>query len=51
MSDVPLLVGAPGVGQTSGGELYGGDDPPPVGSYPQTQSYSGLLDVSGGQQE
>jgi hypothetical protein len=50
-TDIPLLPGPPGVGQTSGGI----NDPNnyffDVGSYPAVQSPWGLLDASGGVSE
>jgi len=51
MSDVPLISGPPGVGQTSAGDEVDRFLPFDVGSYPLTLSPWGLLDVSGGMQE
>lgn len=49
MSDVPLISGPPGQGQTSAG--YQSWDPFPVGSYPDVLTPWGLLDASGGEWE
>lgn len=52
-SDIPLIPGVPGEGETSAGEF----ETPlwaiyfPLGSYPYVQSPWGLLDVSGGARE
>jgi len=49
-SDVPLIPGAPGIGQTSAGYEAGfpGEWDIPLGAYPATLSPWGLLDASGG---
>lgn len=51
-TDTPLIPGPPGVGQTNAG-TWAGDTSGwfPVGSYPDTKSPWGLLDVSGGVSE
>lgn len=51
MSDVPLISGPPGVGQTSAGDGVDQWIPFDVHSYPLTLSPWGLWDVSGGMQE
>lgn len=52
-SDTPLIPGAPGEGETSGGWGWGTggfDAPPPVGAY-GIETPWGLLDASGGESE
>ncbi len=53
-SDTPLVIGPPGVGQTSGGGSNNAHPTfwfPPVGSYTDVQSPWGLWDISGGYSE
>ena len=53
MSDVPLMPGEPGVGQTTAGLSFSEGDPFSVslGAYPDVVSPWGLLDTSGGAAE
>lgn len=53
-TDLPLMNGPPGIGQTSGAGSYNWGSPPvyiPLGAYSDVQSPWGLWDVSGGAAE
>jgi formylglycine-generating enzyme required for sulfatase activity len=53
-TDIPLVNGPPGIGQTSGAGSHNWASPPvyiPLGSYADVQSPWGLWDVSGGAME